>query len=115
MPATTDEWLAAVEASERDLATAVLAFVRETLGETEETVKWGQPCFVDGGSNCLYVSAQDGYVNLGFYEGAALDDPAELLEGTGQAMRHVKVDSVGTLRDPDLAALVEAAAALARD
>ena len=30
------------------------------------------------------------YVNVGFFHGAALDDPAGLLEGTGKRMRHVK-------------------------
>jgi hypothetical protein len=69
---------------------------------------------VVAGSNCLYVSAQSGYVNLGFYEGAALDDPAGLLEGTGKSMRHVKLASVEALDDPDLSALIEAAADHAR-
>jgi hypothetical protein len=115
MAETVEDWLRTVSGDERDLAAAVLAFVREALDEAEETVKWNQPCFVVGGSNCLYVSAQSGYVNLGFYEGAALDDPAGLLEGTGKAMRHVKVSDPAALADPGLEALVLAAAAHARD
>lgn len=38
-----------------------------------------------------YVNAFSAHVNVGFLEGAALDDPAGLLEGTGKRMRHVKV------------------------
>jgi hypothetical protein len=30
-------------------------------------------------------------VNVGFFHGAMLDDPAGLLEGTGKRMRHVKL------------------------
>jgi hypothetical protein len=30
-------------------------------------------------------------VNVGFFCGADLDDPAELREGTGKRMRHVKL------------------------
>ena len=31
------------------------------------------------------------YVNVGFFQGAALPDPAHLLQGTGKFMRHVKL------------------------
>ncbi|MFP4591370.1 MAG: DUF1801 domain-containing protein [Halobacteriales archaeon] len=108
------QWLEAVPDGERSLAAAVIRFARETLEDADETVKWNNPCFVVAGSNCLYVSAQEGYVNLGFYEGARLDDPAGRLEGTGKAMRHVKVRSVDTLEDPSLTELVRAAEAHAR-
>ena len=114
MAETVDGWLAEVDDPERDLAAAVLEFVRATLEDAEETVKWNQPCWVVAGANCLYVSAQDGYVNLGFYDGAALDDSAGLLEGTGKRMRHVKVRSADALADDALSELVAAAEAHAR-
>jgi hypothetical protein len=38
-----------------------------------------------------YVDAFRAHVNVGFFYGAALDDPARLLEGTGKRMRHVKL------------------------
>jgi hypothetical protein len=38
-----------------------------------------------------YVNAFKAHVNVGFFQGAALDDPAGLLEGSGKRMRHVKV------------------------
>ena len=38
-----------------------------------------------------YVNAFRAHVNVGFFYGAALDDPAGLLEGTGKRMRHVKL------------------------
>lgn len=114
MPDPFAAWLDGVPDGEASLAAAVIAFVRTTVDVVEETVKWNKPCFVVTGSNCLYVSAQDGYVNLGFYEGAQLADPAGLLEGTGTALRHVKVRSSDALEDPALAELVNAGAAHAR-
>lgn len=108
-------WLESVDESEQALAASVVAFVREAIEDADETIKWNNPCFVVGGSNCLYVSAQDGYVNLGFYAGARLDDPAGRLEGTGTAMRHVKVRSADELDDAALTTLVRAAAAHSRD
>lgn len=38
-----------------------------------------------------YVNAFRAHVNVGFFYGAMLDDPAGLLEGSGRHMRHVKV------------------------
>ena len=38
-----------------------------------------------------YVNAFKAHVNVGFFHGAALPDPAGLLEGSGKYMRHVKL------------------------
>ena len=50
-----------------------------------------------------YVDAFTAHVNVGFFGGAGLADPAGLLEGTGKYMRHVKLRLD---RDIDAAALV---------
>jgi hypothetical protein len=56
-----------------------------------------------------YIGPQRAYVNLGFYHGASVPDPDELLEGAGKALRHVKVRSIEEARRPALRRLVEAA------
>ena len=38
-----------------------------------------------------YVNVFTSHVNVGFFHGAALPDPARLLQGTGKLMRHVKL------------------------
>jgi hypothetical protein len=48
-------------------------------------------------------------VNIGFYQGAALPDPAGLLEGSGKRMRHVKLRWGGKVDEAALAALIAAA------
>lgn len=40
-----------------------------------------------------YVNAFKAHVNVGFFRGAELADPENLLEGTGKLMRHVKLKS----------------------
>jgi hypothetical protein len=37
-----------------------------------------------------YVNIFTSHVNIGFFHGAALEDPARLLQGTGRFMRHLK-------------------------
>lgn len=49
-----------------------------------------------------YVNAFKAHVNVGFFRGAELADPENLLEGTGKLMRHVKLKSD---RDVDTTAL----------
>jgi hypothetical protein len=49
-----------------------------------------------------YVNIFTAHVNVGFFNGAALDDPAGLLVGTGKRMRHVKLKP---LVEPDAAAV----------
>lgn len=56
----------------------------------------------------VYIALQKNWVNLGFYQGASLPDPKALLEGTGKALRHVKLTEWP--KDPsDYAALIDAA------
>ncbi|MBK6768936.1 MAG: DUF1801 domain-containing protein [Ardenticatenales bacterium] len=57
----------------------------------------------------VYVMPQATYVNLGFWHGVGLADPAGLLEGTGAKLRHVKVRSVEDAGRPAVRALVAAA------
>ncbi|HCQ65437.1 MAG TPA: hypothetical protein DIU07_09885 [Rhodobacteraceae bacterium] len=40
-----------------------------------------------------YIAAHSRRVNLGFYRGVSLDDPEGILEGTGAALRHVKLSA----------------------
>lgn len=56
-----------------------------------------------------YIAVLKERINLGFYYGADLLDPAKLLEGTGKSLRHVKISELDQLADPDLRQLVEAA------
>ena len=53
-----------------------------------------------------YVNAFAAHVNVGFFFGAVLTDPAGLLEGTGRFMRHVKVQPDTFVHDAALRALI---------
>jgi hypothetical protein len=56
-----------------------------------------------------YVNSFKSHVNVGFFYGATLDDPATLLEGSGKRMRHVKLHPGRALNVAALSALIEAA------
>ena len=56
-----------------------------------------------------YISAQKDDVNLGFYYGAELPDPEQLLQGTGKLLRHVKIREPKAIRSRALRQLLKAA------
>jgi hypothetical protein len=56
-----------------------------------------------------YIAPQREYVNLGFYHGAELPDPDEMMEGSGKQLRHVKIRAIEDAGQPALRHLVEAA------
>ncbi|MGH2469926.1 MAG: DUF1801 domain-containing protein, partial [Chloroflexota bacterium] len=53
-----------------------------------------------------YVNVFHAHVNIGFYQGASLDDPAGLLEGSGRFMRHVKLRPGNEVNATALQALI---------
>jgi len=56
-----------------------------------------------------YVGAFAAHVNIGFFQGASLPDPAGLLQGTGKRMRHVKLRWGEAPDDAAIGALIAAA------
>lgn len=56
-----------------------------------------------------YVNAFKAHVNVGFFHGAELDDPAGLLEGGGKHMRHVKLRPAAPVNAAALNGLIAAA------
>jgi hypothetical protein len=66
--------------------------VMRTCGDdVRELLHDGHPTACVADAAFAYVNAFTAHVNVGFFRGAELSDPAGLLEGTGKCMRHVKV------------------------
>ncbi len=56
-----------------------------------------------------HVAAYSGHVNLGFNRGAALEDPAGILLGSGARIRHVRIAARRDLAAPALRRLLRGA------
>jgi len=56
-----------------------------------------------------YIAPQRDYVNLGFYHGVALKDPAGLLEGAGKRLRHIKIKTSADAARTEIRTLLKAA------
>jgi len=77
--------------------------------DVRELLHDGHPTACVGDAAFAYVNAFTSHVNVGFFRGAEIADPAGLLEGNGKFMRHVKLAPSREVDAPALRGLIEAA------
>ena len=84
-------WLDGEPEALRSIAKAWFERMRECGGDVRELMHDGCPtaCVEDAGFG--YVNSYKAHVNVGFFRGSTLKDPAGLLQGTGKLGRHVKL------------------------
>ena len=83
--------------------------MRHCGDEVRELLHDGCPVACLGDAPFGYVNVFTSHVNVGFFHGAALPDPARLLQGTGKFMRHVKLRPGTPTNAAALSKLIEAA------
>jgi len=83
--------------------------MRKCGDEVRELLHDGCPVACLGDAPFGYVNAFSSHVNVGFFHGASLPDPARLLEGTGKFMRHVKLRPETATKVVALSRLIDAA------
>jgi len=77
--------------------------------DVRELLHDGHPTACVADAAFAYVNAFTAHVNVGFFRGAELADPAGLLEGTGKYMRHVKLRPERNVDSTALVKLIETA------
>ena len=80
--------------------------MRRCGADVRELVHDGCPVVCVDDAPFSYVNAYTAHVNVGFFHGAALDDPASLLQGNGKYMRHVQLRPGIAIDSPALEALI---------
>jgi hypothetical protein len=85
--ASFDAYLADQMPRNKRIIEALRKFVKHTEPRLSETVKWGNGCWVGSRGPVAYVYSATEYVQFGFFRGAALKDPKDLLEGEGKYVR----------------------------
>jgi hypothetical protein len=103
-----EEWMRAQPSGLRELAQPWFERMRRCGDDVLELLHDGCPTVCVQDAPFAYVAAFRAHVDVGFFHGAFLDDPAGLLEGTGKRMRHVKLRPGEAVDATALARLVEA-------
>jgi hypothetical protein len=103
---TVDAWLRSRRNELRPLAQKWFFLMRQCGDDVLELMHDGCPVACVADAPFGYVNVFRDHVNVGFFHGAMLNDPAELLEGTGKCMRHVKLKPGFPIDDDALGALI---------
>ena len=89
--ASFDQYLADQAPRNQNVIRGLRKFVKRIAPELQESVKWGNGCWIQGKAPVAYVYSAPDHVQFGFFGGSALQDPNRLLQGQGKFVRHIKV------------------------
>ena len=93
---TVDAWMADLAPALRDVAEALRQTVLRADPELTRPSSGATPC-MRRRVRCATWRQPGPMVSLGFFNGAALSDPGNRIEGTGKKMRHIKVRSIADI------------------
>ena len=108
--ATFDEYFADQPSKNRSIIRALRKFVERKAPQLEESVKWGNGCWLKGKVPVAYVYSAPDHVQFGFFAGARLKDPKGLLRGEGKYVRHIRLVKPSGIDEPAFRALLKQAA-----
>jgi hypothetical protein len=83
--------------------------MRKWGDEVRELLHDGCPTACLGDAAFGYVNVFTSHVNVGFFQGSSLPDPARLLQGTGKWMRHANLKPGTATNVAALSTLIDAA------
>ena len=102
-PEVFNEWLVEQPKENRQLIIDIRDVIIASGHNFMEGIKWGTPGYwlpEVSRRNIVYIAPHNNYVRLGFFNGATMPDPDNLLQGTGKKLRHIKVHEINDqLRD----------------
>jgi|SRR5581483_2618973 hypothetical protein len=110
-----DAWMKEHDGELGRVAQRWFEVMRNCGDEVRELMHDGCPTACLGDAAFGYVNVFTSHVNVGFYQGSALPDPAGLLQGSGKFMRHVKLRPGTPVNEDALSELIEAAYADIKD
>ena len=99
-------WFEARPGELGDIARRWFDAMRACGDDVRELLHDGQPTACVGDAAFAYVDAFTAHVNVGFFHGNDLADPAALLQGAGKFMRHVRLAPGRAVDDAALRRLI---------
>lgn len=108
--ATFEEYLADQAPKQRSIIRALRKFVKREAPQLQESVKWGNGCWLKGKVPIAYAYSGPDHVQFGFFGGARLTDPKGLLRGEGKFVRHIRLLKPSEINESAFRALLKQAA-----
>ena len=104
-----DAWFESHKGELGAIAHKWFQLMRNCGDEVREIFHDGCPNACFGDVPFAYVNVFASHVNVGFFQGASLPDPAHLLQGEGKRMRHIKLRPATPANDEAIRKLIEIA------
>ena len=101
-----DTWFASRSAELGAIAREWFSLMRSCGPDVRELLHDDHPTACVGDAAFAYANVFRAHVNVGFFRGTELPDPAGLLQGEGKYMRHVKLIPGTRVDASSLAALI---------
>ena len=108
-----DQYIGALNNDIQIITAALREIILNSSPKLVEEFKWSRPIYSFNGLVC-YLQASKNHINLGFHKGIELleKDANKLLQGTGKAMRHIKIKKMEDIQTDVFTLLIQEAVAL---
>src|SRR5712691_3336244 len=115
-PAELKKFLKPFDREIQQLALQLRALVLEEMGPCYENIYDAYSAVAIGygtsdrlSDGIFHIAVYSKHVNLGFNDGASLDDPKGILQGAGSRIRHITIKTPQDLERPELRAYIRRA------
>lgn len=108
--ASFDQYLTDQSPRNQTIIRALRRLVKRVAPDLQESVKWGNGCWVKGEVPVSYVYSGTDHLQFGFFRGSALKDTKSLLEGKGAYVRHIKLRKTSDIDERAFGTLLRQAA-----
>lgn len=83
-------YISGASAEQVEILELLRTLIHESVPNTSEAIKWGFPVFGNEKDFC-YLRFSKKHITLGFYNFEKIEDPDNLLEGSGNTLKHIKI------------------------
>lgn len=108
-PINLQSWLSEKSGELQPIAAQWMNEIANRGGDVQQVFHDNCPTYCVFNVPFAYVNVFAKHINVGFFYGAHLHDPAHILLGTGKNMRHVKVGGDSNPHEAALRKLIQAA------
>lgn len=84
--------------TQKEIMEKLRKIIHQNIKGVNEEFKWSRPVFSKE-KDFAYFKTAKAYVSVGFFDYNKLVDHDNLLEGTGQNMRHIKIKTPGEINE----------------
>ena len=98
-----DDYIAKQKSPQKEILQKLREIILKTFPNIHEEMKWGVPYY----EGKYYIVALKDHVNLGFSLKGLSKEEAELLEGSGITMKHIKINSLNAIDEQNILKLLK--------